>query len=468
MKIKDFGQVFTPLNIVKEVLDASGYIGENILNKHVIDNSCGDGAFLLEIVDRYVETYKMKNKTLDGIEKDLKKYIHGIEIDKKIFESCNINLNNYLKENKIKKFKFDIINEDSLRVTKFDKKMDFVLGNPPYVRVHNLNNQYEEVKKYSFCFDGMTDLYIVFYEIGLKMLDKNGVLCYITPNSFYSSLAGKKLREYIEKKQNMELVMDLGHYQPFNVTTYTTICKIINGSKFDKCKYYKYNVESGFPEFICDIKYEDLFIDNKIILSNNNKKFLPILDYKPKNKLKVVVKNGFATLNDKVFIQNEFPFKGNQIDIIKGSIGKWKKCIYPYDENGKLILFEKLDIEVQKYFNEHKSDLSRGSLKFDSAWYAFGRTQAINDVKINKISINTTIKDLKSIKLNKVASGKGVYSCLYLLTDISFEKIKSIICNNDFIEYLRLLNKCKSGGYFTFSSKDLSKYINYCLEVKNE
>lgn len=36
MKVKDFGQVFTPINIVNDVLDAAGYLGENILKKHVI------------------------------------------------------------------------------------------------------------------------------------------------------------------------------------------------------------------------------------------------------------------------------------------------------------------------------------------------------------------------------------------------------------------------------------------------
>ena len=468
MKVKDFGQVFTPMNIVKDVLDAAGYFGENILNKHVIDNSCGDGAFLIEIVNRYLNAYNKKNHSLSGVEVDLKKYIHGIEMDKEIYDACIYNLNECLIEKHLKKIKFDIVNNDALKVTKFDNKMDFVLGNPPYVRVHNLNNQYNEVKKYSFCEKGMTDLYIVFYEIGLRMLNKNGILCYITSNSFYNSLAGNKLRKYIKENQTMELIMDLGHYQPFSVTTYTTIVKITNGSKFGMCKYYKYDLENGRPEFICDIKYENLFVDGNIILSSNNEKYLPILEYKVPKDPKVYVKNGFATLNDNVFIQKEFPFRGNQIDVIKGSVGEWKKCIYPYDEKGKLIDFKKLDKDVQEYFNKHKKDLIKENSKVDSSWYAFGRTQAINDVKYNKISINTTIKDVKSIKLNEVCSGKGMYSCLYLLTEIPLKIVESIICTNDFIEYIRLLNKCKSGGYYTFSSKDLSKYINYYLEAENE
>lgn len=465
MKVKDLGQVFTPLKIVNDVLDAAGYVGEKILNKHVIDNSCGNGAFLIEIINRYINAYQNKNKTNEGIEKDLKKYIHGIEIDEEIFAECIININKFLYENKIKNIKLDILNEDTLKVSKYNGKIDFVLGNPPYVRVHNLNNQYEEVKKYSFSDNGMTDLYITFYEVGLKMLNKNGTLCYITPNSFYNSLAAKKLREYIKDSQSMELIMDLGHYQPFNVNTYTCICKIVNNSKFETCKYYKYDIKTGNKEFISNIKYSDLFIDNYIILSSNNQKFLPLLRYKSKNK--VLVKNGFATLNDKVFIQNKFPFKENQIDVIKGSTSEWKKCIYPYDKDGKLIPFEELDKEVQEYLNNHKKDLIKENKKFNSSWYAFGRSQAIKDVKLNKISINTTIKDIKSIKLNEVGPGKGMYSCLYILTELPLKKIEAIICNNNFIEYIKLLNKDKSGGYFTFSSNDLSKYINYYLEVGN-
>lgn len=37
------------------ILDTAGYQGNAILQKHILDNSCGDGAFLCEIVHRYCE-----------------------------------------------------------------------------------------------------------------------------------------------------------------------------------------------------------------------------------------------------------------------------------------------------------------------------------------------------------------------------------------------------------------------------
>ena len=53
-KEKRLGQIFTPQYLVEDILDFAGYSNsDNILGKHVIDNSCGDGAFLSEIVHRY-------------------------------------------------------------------------------------------------------------------------------------------------------------------------------------------------------------------------------------------------------------------------------------------------------------------------------------------------------------------------------------------------------------------------------
>ena len=47
-KKKERGEVFTPNNIVCDILDSCGYTGSCIVGKHVIDNSCGDGAFYVK------------------------------------------------------------------------------------------------------------------------------------------------------------------------------------------------------------------------------------------------------------------------------------------------------------------------------------------------------------------------------------------------------------------------------------
>ena len=103
-------------------------------------------------------------------------------------------------------------------------------------------------------------------------------------------------------------------------------------------------------------------------------------------------------------------------------------------------------------------------------WYLYGRTQALKDVNSHKIAINTTIKGTDSIKLNNVPAGCGVYSGLYILSDIPYDIISDIIISDDFIKYIASLKKYKSGGYYTFSSKDLETYLNYKISqlISNE
>ena len=112
MQVKNKGQVITPKNIIKDILELSDYKGEKILKKHVMENSCANGAFLIEIVKRYINAYKRKNKTLKGIEEELSTYIHGIEIDEELHKECIKELNNLAKKQKIGEVNWDIVNGD--------------------------------------------------------------------------------------------------------------------------------------------------------------------------------------------------------------------------------------------------------------------------------------------------------------------------------------------------------------------
>ena len=180
------------------------------------------------------------------------------------------------------------------------------------------------------------------------------------------------------------------------------------------------------------------------------------------------MKNGFATLADKVFI-GDFDFNEGTIEILKASTGKWSKCIYPYDNMGKPLPldFFKENQEAYLHLLDNVEKLSKGrDIEGDQYWYLFGRTQALKDVSKMKYAINTIIKDRNSIKLEKVPEGKGLYSGLYILTDIEFEEIQELIYSIDFIDYIKLLKNYKSGGYYTFASKDLEQYLNYKLSEK--
>lgn len=161
-KSKKIGQVFTPQYIVDEMLDYAEYIGPSIIGKHIIDNSCGDGAFLKSVVARYCDESIKSGRNNDSIKRDLENFIHGIDTDGIAYKQCIVNLNQVALEFGIENVKWDLYNQSSLSMSKFNRKMDFVVGNPPYVRVHNLDSSYDEVKRYKFANGGMTDLYLFF------------------------------------------------------------------------------------------------------------------------------------------------------------------------------------------------------------------------------------------------------------------------------------------------------------------
>ena len=466
--VKQHGRVYTPDYLVKVILDFGGYDKPAILKKHVIDNSCGDGAFLIEIVRRYCTFFLSQKQDLSKLKRELEIYIHGIELDAVECDKCILNLNKVVEEYGISKVKWDITNADTLTVDCFNAKMDYVFGNPPYVRVHNLEESYEIVKKFKFAEGGMTDLFIVFFEIGFNMLAKGGLMCLITPSSWLGSLAGTHLRQYIHTHQNLSGVIDLEHFQPFEATTYTFISRFSKSKKNNKIDYYTFDGEKRKAKFQDKLSYSDIQIGKNFYFSK--KEHLSLL-----NNIRttygypyVSVKNGFATLADKAFI-GDFDFIEGTIDILKASTGKWSKCIYPYDKKGKPLPLNDFmkNTEAYNHLLSHQDKLSKGrDIEDDKFWYLFGRTQALKDVSKVKYAINTLIKDKGSIKLECVPQGAGIYSGLYILTDIEFETIKQLVYSEDFINYVKLLKNYKSGGYYTFASKDLEQYLNYKLSEK--
>lgn len=462
---KTYGRVYTPKFLVDIILNHTEYTSyDNIVCKHIIDNSCGDGAFLTEIVSRYCKVF---DGTVDELAKHLQTYIHGIEINRDEREKCVTNLDKIVSQYGISNVNWDILCDDTLTVSTYNSKMDYVVGNPPYVRVHNLESSYDNVKTYKFAKGGMTDLYLVFFEIGFNMLKPDGQLCYITPSSWLSSVAADNMRRYIMNHQNLTSLIDLEHFQAFDkITTYTLIShfkKSYNRSTFN---YYTYDGKANCYNFVESLNLQDVCIDSCFYLGR--KRDLEMLRNikTTKSPRYISVKNGFATLADAVFIGEHIPDSPITIKAIKGSTGKWYKCLFPYDEYGKPLsedkIFEKK--EIKEHLFAHKADLLKGRKEF-AGWYLYGRTQALSDVYRPKLSINSLVRTKENLKLVELKSGEGIYSGLYAIANafVSWQKIKDILNSNEFIEYVKLLKKYKSGGYYTYNSKDVEQFINYYL-----
>ena len=74
-------QVFTPEHVVDTMFEELEYKGGKIRKKHIIDNSCGNGAILKKVVRTYINVCIMCGLPKEETIRELETYIHGIEID---------------------------------------------------------------------------------------------------------------------------------------------------------------------------------------------------------------------------------------------------------------------------------------------------------------------------------------------------------------------------------------------------
>ena len=95
---------------------------------------------------------------------------------------------------------------------------DIVIGNPPY-----LHQKREYVKALKPTFENLfqevytrsADAYVCFYKRGVELLRVNGILTYISSNTFLRVKFGKKLRAFCASKVRLHKLLDFGSVRVF-------------------------------------------------------------------------------------------------------------------------------------------------------------------------------------------------------------------------------------------------------------
>jgi hypothetical protein len=91
---------------------------------------------------------------------------------------------------------------------------NIIIGNPPYIEHKKLKSISGVLKEQYETYSGTADIYVYFYEKGIKLLAENGVLSYITSNKFIKTSYGEKLREYLAKRK-IEQIIDFTEVHVF-------------------------------------------------------------------------------------------------------------------------------------------------------------------------------------------------------------------------------------------------------------
>lgn len=397
---KKYGVVYTPAWVVDLVL--KNCVREYNPTTRICDPACGDGAFLARVVRRICETLPA-NQCRSALEN-----IVGMDIDAAALSACKKHLDATLKScGKRLKIQWKLYCMDSANrasLAPFQGRFDYVIGNPPYVRIQHLGaaRRMRLQRDWALAKRGSTDLYIAFFEIALLLLKNNGRVGYITPNTYVKTAAGQALRNFILARHGIVCLIDFGAQQVFqNATTYSLITVLEKNVKRKKFALYHFDedrvVNKGLVSAAA-LSSTDLWI------LESEKTLREIARIRGRGRpLKEIadIHVGLQTLADNVFILNKIGARNNKVlatdmhgnevqletavtrPILKASVmkngrdTKERIVIFPYRRN-KLLNEKCLQQQfpnAYRYLSRHKKILLRrdnGKCN-PERWYAFGR-----------------------------------------------------------------------------------------------
>jgi len=296
------GAFFTPTYVVDFIINE---VSPKSSDK-CLDPSCGCGAFLIGLVEYYKKKY---GKSIKDI---IRKNIYGSDILSYNIKRAKIILSIYglLNDEIIEEDDFNIYHQDSLKA-EWNSSFEIIVGNPPYVKYQDLSesNRSYLMNNFKTVKNGAFNLYFAFFELGFRALSSKGRLGYITPNNYFTSLAGISLRQYFSDEKCLYKVIDFKGEKVFNAQTYTAI-SFVDKAFNNTVLYDKINKGQSCRDFL-------LFIDGSInYLDNLNVKKWRLLKTQEQENIKIIetigtpinklfsIAVGIATLKDDVYFVN--------------------------------------------------------------------------------------------------------------------------------------------------------------------
>jgi adenine-specific DNA-methyltransferase len=183
-----------------------------------IEPAAGDGAFLVPMVERLVESCRKLGRSLSECQHSLIAY----EIDEESAARAravtqNILMNCGVKHPLAKRLaKAWILTRDYL----FDadcRQADFIIGNPPYVRLEDIPEETASVYRSAYpTMRGRADLYVAFFEAALRQLKIGGVCAFICADRWMRNQYGAELRQLITSAYSVEILLSMHQANAFD------------------------------------------------------------------------------------------------------------------------------------------------------------------------------------------------------------------------------------------------------------
>lgn len=486
------GAIYTPANIRGFIVKRAFEKVTNLNNPiKISDIACGCGGFLFNV------SIELKNKTGKPYSEIFKNNIFGLDIQEYSINRTKLLLSLLALQSgeDEEKFEFNLFQGDSLDFdwkTKVDgfNGFEIILGNPPYVCARNLDEETKEkLKNWEVCKSGNSDLYIPFFQIAIENLSENGILGFITMNSFFKSLNGRALRDYFQRKELSFSIIDFGSEQVFkSKNTYTCICfienrnqKFISYTSIESNKLSRKQLFKKVSYNLLDSKKGWNLKDNKLI-SKIESTGIPFGEL-------YQTRHGIATLKNDIYIfrpvdedENYFYLQNGSLykiekgickDIVnsnklsrKVSLNKLKeKVIFPYNQQEKPKLLSEELIrdkypEAYKYFQNKRRLLGqrdKGNGNYEN-WFAFGRTQSLEKIK-NKMFFPKYSDKTPNFIINS-DDDLLFYNGLAVVgsSETEMKIIKKIMESSVFWHYIKTTSKPYSSNYYSLNGNYIRNF----------
>lgn len=209
----EHGEVFTRRWVVDLILDLVGYTPDrDLVALRAIEPACGSGAFLIPMVERLIESASNHGRDL-ATATDA---VLAIDLLQGNVDLSRDAVASTLESGGVLPSAAGVLasawvhRRDFLLEPPAPRTANFVVGNPPYIRLEAVPRERSDAYRRSCnTMGGRADVYVGFYEHALLALCDNGALGFICADRWMRNAYGAHLRELISTEWAVETLLSM-------------------------------------------------------------------------------------------------------------------------------------------------------------------------------------------------------------------------------------------------------------------
>jgi hypothetical protein len=213
------GVVYTKRWVVDLLLDLAGYtVEKNLVDAIAVEPAAGDGAFLVPMIERLIASCQRLDRPLTACAKSLVAFeLSANSADKARALAADALAKHGVKPALAKRLAAGWIKSGDYLLESTTIDADFVIGNPPYVRLEDIPEETATVYRDAYpTMRGRADLYIGFYEAALRQLKDGGVCAFICADRWMRNQYGGELRRLVTSAYAVEVVLEMHNADAFH------------------------------------------------------------------------------------------------------------------------------------------------------------------------------------------------------------------------------------------------------------